>query len=737
MRLLVPVILLLVIAALACQGDEEASPTPTPRATQVLETLTPSPPVAVARTATPGPTATPMLYPPPPAAFTPRPTPTPIPSPEPVIEGAGAPSGCLSSSPNPYEAPVDLGEPTRYARGIYSIGLDGSGPALLVERGGAVVGTAAWNPLYQTYSATSDGSAVAFVAGQQAHPGQAELYLLAPVGSSEPRLLATFNEIWRLAIAPQGDQVAVQGSRGGEETRLYLVDTGDGTVTPIPLALRWPGGEPIWSPTGDWLAVVGSTGEEEPAGIYIFHADGSGLKRLADGGPPMAWSPDGSRIAFAIDRWQEGAGLYTTDLEGHVTKVSDTVTIRYPAIPSLAWSPDGRCIVFIAWPEEGKEPPIRMLDVETGWEIFLTNGVHPTWSPDGRHIAFLRDGNLWTMNVDGSQQTRLTNPRQPFVQEPFWLPDGSRLLFAFVPPMAGSVYVVNPDGTDEVNLADGSVPVWSPDGTKIVFRGGGSGPALGSQDDIYVMNSDGTGLHKIGESVQSDAIRPCMSWRPYAWSPDGRFVAYYDDRQGVMLAPADGGSEPQLLVNGTAVDWSPDGKRFVYSEFDQSRGECHIYLRDFQGASQAQWLTEGRHAVWSPDGQRIAFVKNESAGGGDVYVINVDGSGERKLMGVGSTNTLPLAWSPDGSRLAVATGGLFVLDPATGEKRKLSENVHHPPVWSPDGAQLAFTFWEGDGPSESPAVYVVNADGSGQPRKLTDGRDPSWSPDGRRIAFAR
>ena len=508
LRLLVPVVLLLVVAALACRGGEEASPTPTPRATQVLETLTPSPTVAVARTATPTSTAS--------VTATPRPTPTPMPSPEPVVEGTEMPSGCLASSPNPSEAPVGLGEPTRYARGLYSIGLDGSGPALLVDRAGAVVGTAAWNPLYQTYSATPDGSAVAFVAGQQAHPGQAELYLLTPVGSSEPRLVATFDEIWNLAIAPEGDLVAVRGTSEGGETSLYLVDTRDGAVTPIQLSFRWPG-EPIWSPTGEWLALAGGTTEEEPPGIYTLRPDGSGLKRLADGGPPMAWSPGGSRIAFAIDRWQEGAGLYTTDLEGDVAKVSDTVAPQYD-IPSLAWSPDGRCIVFAAWSEQGELPPIRVLDVETGWEMFLTNGAHPTWSPDG---------------------------------------------------------------------------------------------------------------------------------------------------------------------------------------------------------------------------QRIAFVKNESAGGGDVYVINVDGSGERKLMDISwQANKLPLAWSPDGSRLTVTAQGLFVIDLGSGQSRKVSGNAYDP-AWSPDGAQLAFTFWEGDGPSESPAVYVVNADGSGQPRKLTDGSGPSWSPDGNRIAFVR
>jgi Tol biopolymer transport system component len=300
------------------------------------------------------------------------------------------------------------------------------------------------------------------------------------------------------------------------------------------------------------------------------------------------------------------------------------------------------------------------------------------------------------------------------------------------------VYSVDADGANAVNLADGSGPVWSPDGTKIAFTVTLSA-GLGAYGHVYVMNADGTGLRKIGEWSLSDAIGPCPSGRPYAWSPDGRFVAYWTDGyypgdpRAVMLAPADGSAEPQPLVPG-AGDWSPDGKRFVYSGLERTSTDCQIYLTDLPATGEPQWLTQGRHPVWSPDGQWIAFITAESQpmGPGEVRVINVTGNGERKVMDIsGYANMLPLAWSPDGTRLAAAGDGLFVVDLASGEKRRLAEDASFKPAWSPDGTQLAFTVWENDGYS----VYVVDADGSGQPRKLADGSFASWSPDGKRIAF--
>jgi TolB protein len=155
-------------------------------------------------------------------------------------------------------------------------------------------------------------------------------------------------------------------------------------------------------------------------------------------------------------------------------------------------------------------------------------------------------------------------------------------------------------------------------------------------------------------------------------------------------------------------------------------------------------LTNGENPAWSPDGTRIAFARPSDHDDYAVYVIDVDGSGERTLAENSEWPPDP-AWSPDSTRLAVTLyhyeqtgetvqeeGLLYVIDLASGSATEIALEGYDP-AWSPDGTQVAYVVWGED----SPSIYIANADGSGQPRKLTDGDNPSWSPDGERIAFTR
>jgi Tol biopolymer transport system component len=694
------VFVLIVLLAFACNGGGEEG----------LRTATPAP----SPTATATPAAMRTVRPPPPVTVTPTPTPTPIPSLEPVVEGTETPSGCLASLPNPSEAPVDLGEPTRYARGIYSIGLDGSGLSLLADNPGP--GPIPPGPTARAVSYSEQTGRAVFLAEGR------KLYLVDLQARTPPQLLASLRYITDFALSQDGASVLVDGGYGDQDDALFLVSTATGALEPLPLAFSGPAAL-AWSPSGDRLAVVGIRQQEQPPAVFILRPDGSDLMQVGEDWQATAWSPDGLHLAFGGPQ-----GIHVADLEGNVAKVSDT------GLSTLAWSPDGRCIAFTGLPQEGEEPPIKVLDTETGWEVLLTKGTHPVWSPDGSRIAFLRDDNLWVMNIDGSQQTRLTNPRQPFVQEPFWLSDGPRLLFAYVPPMAESVYLINPDGSGEVSLADGYGPVFSPDGSRIAFYGGGIFGGLGALVDIYVMNSDGRRPAKIAQVHYGDVVPPCTGGGSrIAWSADGRFLAYAGNVNGVEVVPSDGSAPAWQLGGSSLPSWAPGEHRLASSSYKSeggAPGSCYVVLSDLE-TDQTSTLTEGERPSWSPDGQRIAFYRDEA-----VYLIDVSGTSERKLLELTSDALVDLAWSPDGSRLAVATDGLYVIDVDSGEGEKLADDARDP-VWSPDGMQLAFTFWEGGGPSESPAVYVVNADGSGQPRKLTDGSGPSWSPDGLSIAFAR
>jgi Tol biopolymer transport system component len=144
--------------------------------------------------------------------------------------------------------------------------------------------------------------------------------------------------------------------------------------------------------------------------------------------------------------------------------------------------------------------------------------------------------------------------------------------------------------------------------------------------------------------------------------------------------------------------------------------------------------------VWSPDGSTIVFVSTRVGGGKAIFVMNADGSGVRQLTSSRPERTSPV-WSPDGSKIAYVSdeGGnrdIWVMNADGSNKVQLTTElaVDESPSWSPGGTKIAFAS-QRDGNKE---IYVMNADGSAQTRLTTAERDdlnPAWSPDGTKIAF--
>ncbi len=274
-------------------------------------------------------------------------------------------------------------------------------------------------------------------------------------------------------------------------------------------------------------------------------------------------------------------------------------------------------------------------------------------------IAFTsnRDGNdeIYVMNADGSNQTRLTN--NPFSDSrPTWSSDGKRLAFVSDRDGNAEIYMMNVDGTGQMNLtsnlAEDKFPTWSPDGRQIAFTSDRDG-----NREIYVVNTDGSNLRRLTNDKAVDFVP--------AWSPNGREIAFLSTRNyklsaytptDIFVVNADGGGLTNLSGKlGRfifSLAWSPNGHRIALECGDPNdRGICVMDVQEHPQGIEGEKLirlTSGRasddNPTWSPDGLKIAF-ESYRDGNGEIYVMNSDGSGQINLTNNPSDDGFP-AWQP-------------------------------------------------------------------------------------------
>jgi len=318
--------------------------------------------------------------------------------------------------------------------------------------------------------------------------------------------------------------------------------------------------------------------------------------------------------------------------------------------------------------------------------------------PQAASIVFMsdRDGNqeIYRMNIDGSNQTRLTqNAAQDSI--PSWSPDGSRIAFS----RDGQIYAMNADGSNQVALTQNPsfnyYVDWSPDGSKIAFLDLG----MNGNQEIYLMNADGSNRVNLTQN-------PANDWFP-AWSPDGSKTAFTSHRYGpsganIFSMNADGSNQVNLTpgpLGAGEFSWSPDGSKIVYQSqaFSVNTGfNDEIFVMNADGSSKTK-LTNNinrvlgaiDYPVWSPDGSKIYFKGSQGGNNGDIFSMNADGSNQTNLTQTTSFESSP-SISPDGLKIYFTSErnsnmDIYVRNSDGSNEVNLTQNPAYDaqPNWSP------------------------------------------------------
>jgi Tol biopolymer transport system component len=547
-------------------------------------------------------------------------------------------------------------------------------------------------------------------------PPNWDLYIFDHPGAAPRRLTTDPGLDYDPTISPDGRWVVFTSERNNGGPDLYALDLQNPASAPRQLTKSSAMEDAAaFSPDGRQLVFVSTESGNPDIWVMPFApenpeaaaAKARNLTRHPAGDYRPRFSPDGQWIAFSSNRDAPGAqtgaevpGTYQAS-DVYVMRADGTGVQRLTRHEgwdgSPAWTPDGQGLVFYS--EQDGEPRIFRMNRDGSAAQAISAkkeaALSPTFTPGGRLSFTVRRDGRWTIvstQPDGSD-LRLESD----AARDYWGPVYDRA--------SGRLICYGPGPTDETSRWEGDLPgpflartqqVELPDRTLTLHAVRGYIPAL-SPDATEVATSeafsrlvisrlDGSHKRTIFDRVKTERYRGENSpWGP-AWSADGKWLAF------AVGAPFGAGNEKVDIWKSR-----PDGSEAVNLTPDSPGNDAWPHF--------------------SPDGRRIVF-RSARDGNQEIYLMNADGTGVRRLTNHPATDTMP-AFSSHGDRIAFTSqrdGGdyeIYMLQlNADGSPGQLERITNSPgrdmhPRFSPDDKWLLFTSQRGGLNDELPLSRVV------------------------------
>jgi len=542
--------------------------------------------------------------------------------------------------------------------------------------------------------------------------GNPDLWVLDLVGGGEPRQLTTH---WTLddgaAFAPDGRSLAFVSTRDGDAD-IFVVpfDIESGALEGDPVNLtRRPGGDfnPAFSPDGTRIAYsrqdhLWAQMDTTPptmlnigTAVYVMSADGSGPRKVADGGAPLdfegvvagsqagspAWSTDGDTIYY-YRVGGEGLAIRAirTDGSGDATVVESGLS---PAVDR-----SGRIVFRQPRPEPGMDP----------FDALRTGALMST-KPDGTDLIEVSDGarHYFAPDVD-ALSGRIVAHGTGAAYDAAMARDG----FLFQPPGATS-RVELPDRTLEMRGVRGYFPAITPEGD-IVSTPLHEGPPVPLRRSAI----DGTDAHDVFQPTSGAAAWGAAIARGSGWMvlADGPPFASGTVPSDIWKLRVDGSEAVNLTADVDANDALPhisdDGSTIVFRSGGDHGGNVYALGADGQRFRLTEAAPVETMPALSPDGERVVFPVSRPRGM-KLWIQRLDGSEGRfvepERLEIPDVSMHP-RFSPDGKWIVFTSdrGGLND-EPALTWFPQPYGDLWAVPADGGAAVRLLYNKWE-DGPSD-------------------------------------